>query len=1681
MAENYDPLKSLASGYATQNLAAADSLSIPSTLLHGLVASTVDAGVSIFNSLPGTKGDAQTSDILSKIDKNALEVYNEHSDTIHSLSFVEGSFAPIGISSKIMTMLRDGSKAVNWFTEAGRVSRLAKVENLYKEGLAQSSALSSATSSYYLARGANAIADATAMEVATNLAMWEHPFMEDYRKDWGSNFLTNLALGGGILGIGNQIIARGEVAAVHVAEDSKLFGLRTSRVLPVAPDIPYGAQVVERSQNIARLESILVDAKDVTLPSFTLSPRIEEAVKGEIVLQKSAAQDAFNAMTSEDIQLLPIEEKNLLQGAIVKLNVTEADSISFYRIPEVVGTGKKGAVPIPLAEAAGIIPDKTAFSLAGEQFIPKSIAPKYTSIADTVTGSVESSLKTLAKESRAADYSVKAREEFAITSESLTGAALDREHAIAFLRMQKASIEDLGKIVISKGDFPLLKAVTSRARVLEAEGKDMSSLKITMAIPEVSQEVANNQLLRGKRLDRSYLSSVEKLRDELKTPKGQDSTIEAIKAKLEIMASPEGLVYLPKVTRVRKNGTATYLLDPSVSTKLHSLRVSDITDMAWRTDGTLEIKAPMGTDSIKLPKVTPVAASTAQVSFDELNQLQGFTSMATARDFQAIGYPPEYIAKYLGQDMKGLDRFTSEDSITAAMHSSNRLLELKSNRKKLENQQIKAQLNAAALNNIDASLLGYWTQASPSKLVRDIGVSLESKGRTTVVGLLKKALPEVMSSKIGSTFWQSSNFALDKMGAAGIYITELGKGVTAMQNSFKQSIVNPLSQVAADIARDDLARIEASTALNFLSSLTGKRLYHDGKFYTSNSLYKKPLDFDAVLSLDKSSRTAYLTTRNVDQELPFLEQKYFGADYAVISPKVGAFLESLQNTGRDLLHLHNANANILGRSTIEDSGFWVPPRNTVGKEVAYAFEKSTGRTSMFLADTDKELVQLTRDFHNSLPEGQKLDTDIIFKGQDQELFNKLADVHDPIRMGMADSAMHRTGSLQSPTIDMTSKFLSDLMQGYDSTIDMGIDRLVKLQYAPITDHLNAMSYIAKAGGGDKTSHGELVYAKRAVKDGGSVVRNILLGRDSLGEHATWKASQNWAEVKSDIILTKISRLFEPALGKKGEKFSEKDWLKLSDEMEKLGIVNPARSWEMVDGQLHYYKDLQRGATAFANSSHRTAPSTARSLALMSSLAATSVLRVLGFATGAVNAMSLPILTSAAIKRQLPKEFAGMSLNGEFKSPVMETIINGVRLMNDPVAGAFIKQDAIQRGILNSNWRDLNDIIKHVRTLDPSITSKIEGYLDSALVAKLSSFADDSEGFVRTLSYSTGYAMAKKAYPGISHEGASVFASRFMDESVGNYNASQKAAVFKGVFGAALGLFQTYVHTAAQHTYRAIGNKDWASLVALGTTQSAIFGVSSLPGFSLVSEMIGKEFSDDHYDLETGTFRALKDPAASVVLYGLPSLIGGFYTRGDIQPRVPNPLALSDSLALIAIAKQAGVAAWNISKQVGEGTNAGTAILQAISLQSVSRPLARMSELVTGESITQKYNVVDSNTLMKGGDIDTLGILSRAFGVRPTEEVKAREAEHLNSMYGSFDYDNRQAILQKIKSRALDNSLTELYIEQAGEEYFRRHGTPTGYRAAVNAALLQSSQEGTTTVLDRLRPDTPFNQMVNDLN
>jgi hypothetical protein len=104
----------------------------------------------------------------------------------------------------------------------------------------------------------------------------------------------------------------------------------------------------------------------------------------------------------------------------------------------------------------------------------------------------------------------------------------------------------------------------------------------------------------------------------------------------------------------------------------------------------------------------------------------------------------------------------------------------------------------------------------------------------------------------------------------------------------------------------------------------------------------------------------------------------------------------------------------------------------------------------------------------------------------------------------------------------------------------------------------------------------------------------------------------------------------------------------------------------------------------------------------------------------------------------------------------------------------------------------------------------------------------------------------------------VFARDFMDRTIGNYAAAQRPTMFQGTLGVAMGLFQTYMLTMAQSLYRHLEKGEFKALAKTMLAQSTIFGAKSLPGFNIVSEKIGEHFSDDNFDLVTGTFRALPD-------------------------------------------------------------------------------------------------------------------------------------------------------------------------------------------------------------------------------
>jgi hypothetical protein len=109
-----------------------------------------------------------------------------------------------------------------------------------------------------------------------------------------------------------------------------------------------------------------------------------------------------------------------------------------------------------------------------------------------------------------------------------------------------------------------------------------------------------------------------------------------------------------------------------------------------------------------------------------------------------------------------------------------------------------------------------------------------------------------------------------------------------------------------------------------------------------------------------------------------------------------------------------------------------------------------------------------------------------------------------------------------------------------------------------------------------------------------------------------------------------------------------------------------------------------------------------------------------------------------------------------------------------------------------------------------------------------------------------------------------------------------------------------------------------------------------------------------------------------------------------------------------------------------------------------------------------------------------GIMARVIGTRPLEETKLREAMHLNTYYGSIDYDNRKSISIKLKNDIRSGTLTDELIAEYGDQYMRNGGSPTGWRAAVNEALARADTSGKETFVEKLKPTSPFMHMMNSL-
>jgi hypothetical protein len=1075
-----------------------------------------------------------------------------------------------------------------------------------------------------------------------------------------------------------------------------------------------------------------------------------------------------------------------------------------------------------------------------------------------------------------------------------------------------------------------------------------------------------------------------------------------------------------------------------------------------------------------------------ELTLKDMDQLSFSKRVAGVEEDIKAGLPLEVVAerhmiklpslhKYIATKNPQFDfMITNLDEVDDFLSPKNRALALKTDNNRMQEAHVKSAVNAATTDKVYDEIFDFNVRSSPSALsdfiAKNILDDLEIKEIAT---RLRMEAPNIRPAKVGGNFFTSGNFAVRDLGTAGDAIVASGKKATTLKAKASEQLLAPLALRVKDLVKSSEAEsMELLHALNVYSGGEGKLAYAGRSFY---KIEKEKIDLPDGTKLQVTP--SFLTAaddvmldslRTAGAITPLLARESQVA-FKVASDKVDAVLKEMAKLGRDLYHHGNAMKKTNGMGQLQDRGFWTVPANLRGKEIAYVVNPQNADDVTIITGRNASDLSNKIDAHRLSIKGENT-YQYITKGEDQVNWSKISGRIDPITVKYADSSKLHGGSSQSTFVSTSTQTLTEIMEGYEFLVNKHVEDAISAKLRDTLGYFkNLTRYESKGNEGVAKTVFEK-FVSKASPARGTIMANMALGRSNLDEYALWKNTDSAVTATTDFLLGKIAPVIEGltkriATGKNTEEQAKAVML----EMEKLGIQFPFKSFD------DFSRNYAIGRERVPNRP------TAKALALANGVTVSVMLRALEFAQVATNLLAVPVLSSGAFSRVLNDPAVKIKA---YEYPKMLT--NGMRLMmgkegmnvGSANAGKWHAK-AVAENLFDEDWRTYNNIVVDINDVEGRWYGKVEKFLagKEGMSKLLFGAADWSDKVTRQQAYYTGIALAKRAYPQISDEGAFIFARNFMNEAVGNYTGAQRPAMFQGNVGSAMGLFQTYMLTLAQNTYRNIERGQFKVLAQTMLLQGGIFGASSLPGFEHVSRTIGENFSDDHVDLQTGAVRALGNETAEYFLYGFPSQIAGLTTRGAVNPKVPNPLS-TDQFVLYNAGKQAIELGERLVKAVtDENQDAGRAMLEALSLQALHRPTARVAELVLGKSITKQGNIVTSE---EDPEFYTgLNVLSRVMGARPIEEVMAREVMYLDSVYDAKDRERKRAVTYALKSAIESGDLDMDQYESLMSKYLEV-GTVSGWRSAIRDAQVQASREGYANVAARLDEDSPLHSMLNDL-
>ncbi len=889
---------------------------------------------------------------------------------------------------------------------------------------------------------------------------------------------------------------------------------------------------------------------------------------------------------------------------------------------------------------------------------------------------------------------------------------------------------------------------------------------------------------------------------------------------------------------------------------------------------------------------------------------------------------------------------------------------------------------------------------------------------------------------LGNPTINSRDFALRKLNEQGVgdlgdVIVQHGQDFDRGVTSFVEETNKALHASFENIAKDSAALVQFNDidkALLKVPTASQRKMQFD------------PESGQFVLSRDKE-------TGEITSSLSYVrEGKFTDEPIIVKNADLNNHYANVWGPIQDALYtMKEVNHKMVGNPAPAALGVWHPFANLQEANIAYIFDgQNVAKARQIIGTSVQDLESQIAKIRT------EIDPDLtIVRRADADDWNKITSYTQLNDLERADSSLKRSGIIQEATASDT-RVMARILAGVSGEIWKNSRQYQRIAGAELFDNLDRYTKFHKS---PQVSNAG-TFSQKASKQisTSEVVAKTLLGQNLINDSHLLSTVNNQYSWMIETATDKLNAQWDNVWRSTKGDLSKTNHIELSEKLEEAGIPNPWKGWE----------DFVTDNPAWKR------PDAKNMIAKMNNLLVTFNLRLFEMAHGMITTMSIPIVIGAELGQ---RDY-------------------GLRYMYEGAKALFDQSDkwkqirkvAADKGY--SRGRVAENVTNAINSsmVDPGILSKIE---DNKVFQLLTLPSDAAERLSRQMAYLTGYKLGIGKYgENASEQLLETFANQFTNRTMGNYTARQRPTMFQGALGATFGLYQTFMLSMFQQTFKFLEKGEFGALRNLVSAQSGMFGIQTLPLFQPLNRAIGAYTNDDNSDVVTTAYSVFGNAddnsrsMAEYILYGLPSTLfqSAFYTRGELQPRPPIDIFAPVQEGQVAVAppiintlKQLADFAWDTGTQVGNALerggspiDAGRAIAEGISLQSMWRPGARLAELITGHSLDRSGRVIDAESEIAAN----WSTFARVMAVRPLQEQVARNLNFSARYYDGLDNENRKVAVRSLRSMIATGNKEPL--GPTFQNYVDNGGTAKGWKSVLNDAYLQANQNIALRLADEFR-------------